>query len=532
MTNLVSARISNKIKFEFEIKHDFRDSHGRKISDEPNFIINFDGSVTEFHRDTDCKIDIKDIASKRAASIELAQMDYKKNHPRAMKSNTNLHYSGVITFGNNDGVLSKSEVNSKDQFLLDANALSFVNEFAFKNGLDKSSIYLVKHNDEAMTHYHFSFVAFDHNKHEVMRNRMTPQFMMELQDLAGTCFKPSGFDRGIRKNDRIEKVLLDRGLTRSDYNAMMPADKLIILKEANVKNKSPKKLHCELKNDLFSLQQSLDKSLNLFELVENSTPDQLQSIKESIDNSGDRLVSRFFVYAQRLHNERADKEKAIKNLVATIEKLGSQKEELEADFRKYAASRFAMVTPIPIGDLGIKPKNGDKKALLGKIILSENDYDDLRFYVDELEDRCRFFYNQYNEQANILAPLSPHVNELKDLVYLKETVAKLQIQKNNLESDVKIIRSAKEKNDLAQHQLELKDLEFQRHKLSDDVSRFQKEMAKIENRLAEIKKMSIELVKNPSPSSKEEIKTEARRLEIVDIKQLEYSIDNSGHGMS
>ena len=623
MTNFVSVRISNKFEIRAEMEHDFCNSHGRKINDNPNFIINNDGSDTEYNRDVIGLIDTKNIYDKHVAVIVAAQEDYKKHHPRALKSNTNLTYAGIITFGRDDGLLSRLEMDSKDQRLLDACARKLLREFALKNGINIDSTYLVKHCDESMTHYHFKFIAYDFERHEVMRNRMGPHFLSGLQDLAGECFAPSGFGRGIKKIDRIDQVLYESGLTLDDYAAMTPVEKSVILKRANVKNKPPKELHIKLKNDAFSLQESLNTSLNLFEMVEKLTSEQLQAIEESIDNSGDKLVSRFFVYAKRLHNDAADKQKAIKNLSATIEKLGNQKANLEDEFRKYQAIRADLVLPIPAPapvsdrELGIDTRV-DTKGLFGVVTLKKEAYDNLVVYLARLENKCRFYFNKYNDQTLALAPLLPHVAELKNLVDLKDTIAQLQTQKNNLDSDISIKRSEKETRDLAQHQAEIQGLEltaanlqielnklesdgaikrsakekrdFDKHQeevwslesqkgklsadlirleaernnlesnvaakksvkeqkeleqhqaevqalelmkhklrgdiftLEEDASLFDKRVTKIEARLAEVKGMAIELVKNPLQQTRaaiEEIKTEARRLEIEDVKQLE-----------
>lgn len=495
MANLVSVRISNKFEIRVELIHDFHNSHDRKINENPNFIINNNGSVTEFHRDVAVKINVKGIIDNHEKFVKLAKSDYKANHPRAMKSNTNLEYSGIITFGNDDQTLSRSEIDKLDQKQLDANALAFVQELARKNGIKTEATYLVKHCDESMIHYHFKFIAYDFDTHEVMRNRMGPQFLSELQDLAGDCFKSSGFIRGIKKSDRIEQVLYERDITRDEYNAMSPADKAIIIKEANVKNKAPRDLHVDLKNTIYNLQQSLDKSLTLFDLVEKSTPEELKAIKEDINKQGDKIISRFFTYALRLHNQAADKEKAVKNLDATIKKLGSQKDDLEADFRKYHENRYQAVQPMRFEDLGIEPRIADKKGLLGAMVLNRKEYDEMLSYIKKLECNCRLFFDKYNEQSQVLEPLNRHVKELKDLVELKNELNTLQTKKQIL---------------------------------SLEVNQFEKRIAKIEDRLEKVLEMVKVLQKDPTNTEvRDRIQTDARRIQIIDVRQLKGDIEES-----
>ncbi|MEY3880354.1 MAG: hypothetical protein RIQ94_1149 [Pseudomonadota bacterium] len=405
------------------MSHDFHNSHDRKVNDNPNFLINSDGSVTQFYRDMSDKIDIKNIVDKHAHGLLLAQSDYKGHHPRAMKSNTNIQYSGIITFGNNDNVLSRLEIDSKDQCLLDANALKFLQDFAKENGIDINSMYLAKHCDESMIHYHFKFIAYDHAQHEVMRSRMNPEFMSGLQDLAGECFEPSGFVRGIKKIDRIEDVLIRKGLTRGDYLAMSPGEKLIIMKEANVKNKAPRALHTELKNKVYELQQSLDKSLTLFDLVQKSTPSELKKIKEEIDDSDDKIIKRFFAYALRLHNAAADKLKAVRNLEETIKKLGERKTEIEETFRRFALNTNAARMP----RLGLLSDNDSDIKIKGKtlpgggyIVIKTRDLDKLESDAVALRDSYLKLHAEHIEQAQAIAPFA------KDIATLQQRLAQSQ----------------------------------------------------------------------------------------------------------
>jgi|APLak6261667961_1056064.scaffolds.fasta_scaffold02349_2 hypothetical protein len=495
MANFVSVRISNKFEMKSELTHDFHNSHNRKISDKPNFVIKGDGSVTPFYRDVTEKISITDIIKTHGEVIDLAKSDYKEHHPRAMKSNTNLEYSGIITFGNDDKTLSRSEVDSLDQKQLDANALKFVQNFAQKNGVKLEATYVVKHCDESMIHYHFKFIAYDFDKHEVMRGRMNPQFLAELQDLAGECFKPSGFVRGIKKFDRIELTLFEKGLTHDDYKNMSPANKSVIMKEANTKNQAPRKLHSNLKNAAYALQQSLDKSLGLFDIIEQATSEEIEALREEVNKQDDKIVSRFFTYAIRLHNEKTAREKAVKNLEVTIKKLGHQKAELEADFMRFHENRYQAVQPIRLESLGIEPRKDSKNGLLGAVVLSQKEYTDMQEYIEKIEHTCQDLFYKYNEQAQALAPLNKHVNELADLVKLKDEHSALQVKNQAL---------------------------------GFEVTQYEKRIEKIEDRLEKVLKMAVTLQKNPTNSDlREEVLTEARRLQIVDARQLKEDFEES-----
>ena len=408
MANFVSIRISNKFEIKAEMTHDFHNSHSRKTNDEPNFIVNNDGSTIEYNRDVIGLTDTKNIYDKHQAAIVEAQSDYKKHHPRALKSNTNLSYAGIITFGRDDGLLSRSEMDNKDQHLLDTNARELLRAFALKNGINIDSTYLVKHCDESMLHYHFRFIAYDFKKHEVMRNRMGPQFLSQLQDLAGKCFEPSGFGRGVKKIDRIDQTLYESGLTLDDYAKMTAAEKSVILKQANVKNKSPKELHVKLKNDALNLKESLDVSLALIDLVQKSSPDEIKALKEEVDADDDKIVKRFFAYALRLHNAEADKRKAIKHLEATITKLDKRKAELEASFRRFAENSAMARLPLPRSIPSAEEKKGTSWPG-GNVIIKERDLDKIEADANTLRAAYLELHKEHVAQAAAIAPFAQDI---------------------------------------------------------------------------------------------------------------------------
>lgn len=271
--------------------------------------------------------------------VKKAHDDYQRHHPRALKSNTNLFYQGVITFGNEDGTLSRAEMDSLDQTALDQAALSFLNAFCTENGIASNSAYLVKHCDESQIHYHYGLIGYDFERHEVIRNRLNPAFCSALQNKIGAYFARLGFNRGLSKKERIERTLQNKGLTPDAYKSMSPAQKAQIKSEANVSHKTVRALHSELKNKLFQLENAIQRGQGLFDLVINSQPDALEAIKAQMAAEGDKIVSRFFTYAMRLHNEKADKTKAIKNLESTIEKLGQSKADIEREFMLYHEKR-------------------------------------------------------------------------------------------------------------------------------------------------------------------------------------------------
>ena len=482
MVNFVSVRISNKFNTRGEVTHDLHNSHNRKINDKPNYLID-ENSAFSFYRDTDDKYDVNYILESHKTIIDNAKKDYKEHHPRAMKSNTNIEYAGIITFGNDDKLLSRAEMNALDQDILNKNAFDFLNNFVENNGIDKNSIYLVKHNDESQIHYHFKFIAYDFEKHKVMRSRMDSKFLSELQDSVGRSFEKSGFSRGVKKSDRITQVLYEKDITNEEYKMMSKEDKYEILKEANVKNKPPRQQHAELKNDIYKLQQNVEKAMSLFDRVEKMTPYEINELKESMDTE-DKLVKRFFTYALRLHNLTADKAKAIKNLESTIKELGHQKEDIEAEFQRYYQQRYQTVEQVSFKDLEIDQAQIqiNKTALLNKVLVDKKALDDLSEYAQRMQDGYKHYVDKYNSIAILVEPLKDYIPEFKDLVLLKDETDDMKIKLSFLKTDVK---------------------------------GYERRVDKITATLLELQKKALELQKNPSHRGLErEIKSSARGLEI------------------
>lgn len=208
MQKYVSVRVEPN-KSYLAVNHDFINSHGRKVfSGVRNYLLGFGAERECFDRDTDLANSYNThwISSAIKRAWDKAVWDYSEHHPRALKRNTKLFYSGVITFGNEDGSLSRDEIMydiNRDE--LDIRAFHFLLNFCEDNGIDHRSSYIVRHNDEAQVHYHFGFVGYDFKNHEVIRNRLTSTFLSQLQDKIGDQFKKLGFSRGIKKKTALSR---------------------------------------------------------------------------------------------------------------------------------------------------------------------------------------------------------------------------------------------------------------------------------------------------------------------------------------
>lgn len=346
MKPLLSVRLSNKHGAKFLASHFFKNSHGRVVNSEPNALIlesNGIVSALPYFRDShDSKSDIYYgyLLSEYEKYEQQAYSWHQMQHGRKLRSDVKLCWDGVISFGNKEHNLSRSDLLSIGLDSLDHSASNFFIDFLESNGLNRYSGILVRHMDEAQIHYQFSFVGYDFDKFEPFRKRVTPDFLSKLQDHAARFFEKIGIGRGISKKERVDAVLAEKGLVRDDYNAMSLASKAELIKDANVKHKSVQKLHADLKDDYARFSRQLKNGQTLFDYVVNAKPQDIEELRKDARLENDRVLKRFFTYAMRIHNEKADSKKAVRHLQGVIDDLQKRRYDLEFEFREYYEKRF------------------------------------------------------------------------------------------------------------------------------------------------------------------------------------------------
>ena len=277
MTNYVSVKITKDSKSECQINNDFHNSHNLKVNDNLNYLIN-DYSVKLFIRDsniinTDYIIYSINNAIEKVKYIHKNERKVETGHKcRSLKSNTQLMWSGIITFNNDTNSLSQSHIDNLNQIDLNNNALNFFNEFIIDNNLDKKSSYLVRHNDEILTHYHFKFIAYDLKNKELFSNRVKKCFLSSLQEKVSKHFKSSGFNRKVKNKKRTLKKLDKENKTLYDYISMNIVEKSLAMyiyhKKIN-NNKTPSTIVStieSLQNELALLQQERYELFKSFDL--------------------------------------------------------------------------------------------------------------------------------------------------------------------------------------------------------------------------------------------------------------------------
>lgn len=143
-----------------------------------------------------------DIERLKALETEQRQA-FESSVGRKLRKDGNMFVTGVLTFGG-EGFQDKT---SKNLDRLDARASEFVKDLCDKEGI--SPVYLVRHADEASPHYHFMTTNVRNDlsagpAHSTFSAGLDRTRLSELQDQAGAAFRDLGFDRGIKKVERLK----------------------------------------------------------------------------------------------------------------------------------------------------------------------------------------------------------------------------------------------------------------------------------------------------------------------------------------
>lgn len=232
---LVSVRYE-KARIDSEsYRHDFR------IGRQPSYI---DSNKTEYNktvfRDQSNSESLAENLSIEASIIEKTSQ-VKCN--RKWQKNSPHFYDGIITFDKN----FHFKQNKIDREQLDRSACDFLKKWCEKTKV--KLMYLVRHEDETTTHYHFKTTAQNiETGKSVARTVNDATYKTETQDMAGLSFEPLGIKRGIKIIERLKKAAQERNKDdTSDNFTDYDSD---TIKRANVVHRSVRELHEDLPKEL------------------------------------------------------------------------------------------------------------------------------------------------------------------------------------------------------------------------------------------------------------------------------------------
>lgn len=134
--------------------------------------------------------------------------DYKKYKGKKLPKNAKKMLDIIITFGSKrvkedkDG-LNETEIKaieSKNEIEMDMAALDYIKSLEFEYGV--KMVYMSKHTDEKVIHYHVSISQYDFKNHQMLMSGFKKQDLRglgeNLQDMVYDSYKHLGFKRGIK----------------------------------------------------------------------------------------------------------------------------------------------------------------------------------------------------------------------------------------------------------------------------------------------------------------------------------------------
>jgi hypothetical protein len=183
MTAMVSVRVAKTNDVSGESAHAFRDKT-------PSYV---DASRSHLNAVLD---------GDRARTADV-RSELERKHLRlvgkAMRKDTKLIWSGVITFSHD-----AHDIVAMQKGFCDDQARYVLYEIASRwFGSQDAILWLVRHDDESATHYHFALK----NQHQKTGRpiRLRRNDFSAMQDIAAAKFEPVGIHRGVRKAERIAR---------------------------------------------------------------------------------------------------------------------------------------------------------------------------------------------------------------------------------------------------------------------------------------------------------------------------------------
>lgn len=236
----------------------------------------------------------------------------KEGRGRKWRTDSKTHLMGLISFGGGF-VLIQDEV---DKNKLDERAKEYVLNFCQKHNCKPT--YLMRHEDETTTHYHFKTTNVDEVTWKPLRLKIKD--LKEEQTAISEVFSPmmlpnrQVFKRGVAKTDKLREaykaVAKNEGENLIDYRRR-------VYEKANVNHRSVFQLHRDLPAEIAAIEQTIK---------------QLKAGEESSLEKLNTLEFQYSALKKVVREEIANFDKAKADTSATEESLAELKASVD-DFQ-------------------------------------------------------------------------------------------------------------------------------------------------------------------------------------------------------
>ena len=309
------------------------------------------------------------------------QDDYKKHHGKKLSHLTKEFITGVITFGVDDALKAIREnelkenlslttdevenINSIDKSKLDKCAYDFLMQFAKQYG--SKPIYLVRHDDEKTTHYHFTTTHYNFDTHKTITSNFKykdiQQIGSNLQDMVANNFQPLDFIRG-KKSSKPRQHLKVSQMHQQEQDELLVSNKALLVK-----------------NDTYKLE--LEKKLQ----ENKDLVTQLKVKREEVKNSDLDLINKKEQY-EFISQKQTEARTIIKELYSQIKDLRESKKTVEIEQQTLEDNLSSKVDSTLQSNL--------KKTKDGKTIVSDTSKLK-KDILEDLKDISKFDYNSSKE---------------------------------------------------------------------------------------------------------------------------------------
>lgn len=297
----LSVRIEGTRDYSGQYSHDFR------VGPQPSYI-NASISASNVTLMKDLKSASQLIRGIDIISEKLNKRKYQKNSP--------YFYDGIITFDKEFGKVQ----NGFNKKALDECAKDFVERFCEKYNIDP--LYLIRHEDETTTHYHFKTTAMDQSTGKsIARDLNNRTAKSALQDLAGSSFAEVGIERGISRMQRLRDAAEELGYDHNEGDDFHQE----VWKHANVVHRSVKQLHETLPLELAKAKAEVEVKKEEIETESVRLTQQLTDLNakmlreeglivdllKKIDDDNDKTVKAYRKRLKKTEDERDEAEKEL-----------------------------------------------------------------------------------------------------------------------------------------------------------------------------------------------------------------------------
>jgi Plasmid recombination enzyme. len=414
--NSVSVRVKalKHGKSTRQLKHDFRINSVDYVDEtrSKNNVVLIDSVTT-----------VEELDKKNIEQIE--RFETAKN--RSIRKDANSTVAGIITFGGNDYITKTNDSLN----VLDEKAKELVEKIASK--YDVETLYLIRHADEAATHYHFQLSNIKNDLSKAQKSTITAELdrtsTSNLQDMAGEVFHDVGFDRGVKKIIRLQRGepfsnTVHKSVREMHYRLMPTLEKMQT--ELESANETLEKLKSEIeKQEKYEekVNQKIEERRSALNLLKESEKDSSEHIKRLQKEIETEEKKRKTCLSRREDAE--TKLKKIEDKILNAEKLINTKNKFKISEEDLKRRSFSILKKESFSDVAERINN--------KVSVLAESYDALKIQNAAMEQKLAntVSFRIYETEKEEREKAERELRELKSNKEIQKIIEQQQKEKQD-----------------------------------------------------------------------------------------------------